>query len=434
MINIPQDDLSEKNLLSCLIFQTNLYKKIKGDIDQSYFHSDKNRDLFIVIDKLYTDGITEIDYTTLARELKKIKSIASIEYMIAIQENVSPSQFMVYYKNVTEFREKRETLRIAYKAIKDINEGKDAEEVQNELKGGISEEISTLDYSYHDHISEMANNSSIKFRDISKRVYATGFDFIDSPIYSLMPAETFFIAAEGGLGKSTLCKEIAVYMARNGVACVFETLEQTKESMYTSIINSEAAKSRPNHSFLALTEMIKDNKDVSAEYYKAQTMENIFLFDKSTTYLSDIRKHVRIVKKQRQKPVCLFLDSFSQLNIAGQFKSETERENAISKEITQLAKDENIPIIIIHHNNKEGKFRGSEKLKDNAWWWISLSPINGETNSDYINPKWVKTREFRGSFKEVLFEKVDGYIKEIDDQRTIAGALESEKKQRKPFS
>ncbi|MGH1438231.1 MAG: DnaB-like helicase N-terminal domain-containing protein [Lewinella sp.] len=434
MQNIPHSDENEKALLGSLILAPNKIDEIKDDINEDYFYNDKNKAIFRAVFKLYKQK-KGIDYITIISELDKARVIYDKKYVIELGDCVpSAANYRFYFEQCREECEKRSLLRIAYKAVKGISEGLGAAEVRNELRSSKMEEISLKDYSYNDHVSEMAEKTALKFRDISKKIYATGFEFIDNPIYSLMPAETLFIAAEGGLGKSTLCKEIAINMAQNGVACVFETLEQTKESMYTSIINGEAAKSRVDHNFLALTEMLKDYKESAAEFYKAQTKENIFLFDKPSTYLSDIRKHIRLVKKTTKKPVCLFLDSFSQLNIAGTYKSDTERENEISKEITQLAKEENIPIIIIHHNNKEGKFRGSEKLKDNSWWWISLSPIGGETNSKYINPKWVKTREFRGAFKDVIFEKVNGYIKEITDEYTIQSALEDGKKQKKMFT
>jgi replicative DNA helicase len=433
MQKIPSDDLSEKSFIGCLIFNLNLFRQVKGDINEDHFFNKRNRDIFKVLLELHEKGQSEASYPTIDALLKKMGSSASLEYVIALTDQISVSQFMIYCKNIKESHEKREVLRIAYKAVKSINEGNESNDVKNELKSAISNEISTLDFNYSDHISEMAEKTAIKFRDIGKKIYATGIDFIDSPIYSLMPSETVFIVAEGGLGKSTIAKEIALYMAKNGVACCFESLEMTKESFYTSIINSEMSKQRPDHDYLTLVDALKDHKEPVAEFYRSQTKENIFLFDKPTTYLSDLRKHLRIVKNVSKKDVCLFIDSFSQLHIAGKFNSQTEKENAISIEITQLAKEENVPIIIIHHNNKDGKFRGSEKLKDNAWWWISLEPVSGETDSDYINPKWVKTREYRGEFKKALFKKVKGSIEEIKSEIEIQNVLSSSKEKKSLF-
>ena len=433
MQTIPHSNEAEMALLGSLILEPNKIKNIKDDINDNYFYDDKNKVIFKSLFKLYKEK-KEIDYISIISELDKTRAIYDKKYLVELGSYIpSSANYMVYFEQCREQCQKRKLLRIAHKAIKQVQEGKESEEVRNELKSSITDEISTLDFSYSNHISEMAENTAIKFRDIGKKIYSTGIDFIDSPIYSLMPSETLFLVAEGGLGKSTIAKEIALNMAKNDVACCFESLEMTKESFYTSIINSEMSKQRPDHDYLTLVDALKSHKEPVTEFYKAQTKENIFLFDKPTTYLSDIRKHLRIVKNTSKKDVCLFIDSFSQLHITGKFNSQTEKENAISIELTQLAKEENVPIIIIHHNNKDGKFRGSEKLKDNAWWWISLEPVSGETNSDYINPKWIKTREYRGEFKKALFKKVKGSVEEITSEIEIQNVLSSGKEKKGLF-
>ena len=45
---------------------------------------------------------------------------------------------------------------------------------------------------------------------------------------------------------------------------------------------------------------------------------------------------------------------------------DTEWENILSARFMDFAKEKGVAIIVIHHLNKDGSMRGSEKIRDNA--------------------------------------------------------------------
>ena len=165
-------------------------------------------------------------------------------------------------------------------------------------------------------------------------------------------------------------------------------------------------------SFNDLCNAYLNDTEALAKNYMDATENRIHIRDNTNMTFLMMKSFVNTVKKKYGR-VVVMIDSFSKIRTLQDYRSETEKDNIISAELDAFKKEINSPVIVIHHTNKEGDHRGSQKIADDLDFSISLEKIS----DTIVKPKWIYSRDFRGKQIETYFD-LDQKMKEIDQLPT----------------
>ena len=186
-------------------------------------------------------------------------------------------------------------------------------------------------------------------QSVSPNSYTWGLDYIDEHIQTLKKGQFCVLASEENQGKSTFC----YFMAREnkkryGHTVVYFNLEQTREEMIHGIARQFAGIDK---------RQLRDNEHETNDAYllKKKQLEDddSMIFIGSDEPLLNAKKICEIVKSQ-PKVDLLIVDNLSVIeNIDSDVN---EGQKGIVMQFLRLARDANIPVILVHHyKKKQGK-------------------------------------------------------------------------------
>lgn len=206
--------------------------------------------------------------------------------------------------------------------------------------------------------------------------------FINDTIGKLIPPEIFIIFGLGGSYKSQfIIDQIAqIIMTKNEKPLInMISLEETRVSIVQKIYN-------------ILYDAKHDLSDMSTEQF-AKTVENDLLIYDDRHSIDDIESLVEthdFINPDRKQ--MLFIDSLSRIQIqSDEYVSEVGRDGAVMDRLDMIAKKNKIAIILIHHANKNGDFRGSQRIHDVCRFMLKLERryVKNE-NKNIVKVSWEK--------------------------------------------
>jgi KaiC/GvpD/RAD55 family RecA-like ATPase len=255
--------------------------------------------------------------------------------------------------------------------------------------------------------------------------YTWGTEVLDNELSPLQRGEITILVGGTGTGKTAFCFDVAIKNAHNGHKVLFLSLEMTADEILTRISRSYAG-IRKNE--WRDKRMIPDYKKELYREKKNEIKEIKTLL--LTGFPKDIETTLDNIFKvvSEYNPDLLFIDNFDLIHKDD--NKEYVEQNRISKMLSQIAKEINIPIVVLHHFGKIGDkekkanplevMRGSAKIAHNAdnvfaCFRTYSQDATIEENAKFmiVQPKdrgfgqWAETTVFfnRGTFKDEFEEK-----------------------------
>jgi len=246
----------------------------------------------------------------------------------------------------------------------------------------------------------------------------TGFEHIDKHIGFFVPGEVMIIGARASSGKTN----IGLHMAKNirtstGLPTVFVSLEMSGGSVYFRQAGIEICErtGRAHTSEDILRELEGNTNHASI----SKKWENVLIIDKTAMTLRDIEDHIAYLKRERGELGCVVVDYMGFIRDDNR-GSLYEKMSRISRETKELAKRQNIRLILLCQATREAKdgrkpmemhyMRDSGAIEESGDYLIGM--WKGENSFNRIHCAILKNRNGEAGIRFDLIQEGVKYREE----------------------
>jgi replicative DNA helicase len=202
-------------------------------------------------------------------------------------------------------------------------------------------------------------------KDAGSLLVRTGYPTLDLHCGGgLRRGDLIIVAARTSIGKSTYAENIAENVAKNGHRVLFVSVEMTPDQMLYRYAVRTGALSQSTLEF-GITSDVEDEAVTALQ--EARTKLPFYIYDAPTATVAMIR--AQMSRMAVQGPLGLVVVDYLQLlaDAGGTGKDQKEhlRIGQITKALKHLAREYDVPIILISQLNRNLEYRGGEpKLAD----------------------------------------------------------------------
>ncbi len=327
----------ETEIIASAFYSHDRFMKLL-DYPLDIFHSDAHKYLIQCMIDMNDNGV-EVDTISFTTHLKQLGTIEkykdTLENIITSNYSMSIDNELIYIKNL--YLKKR-----LYEASEDFKAGKyDFDSYYSEINN-IYAFMSSSDYGRIDFQEYLQTELDDIFTESS--YVPSGIAPLDDKIRGFFNGQLIIIAARPGVGKSTLAWQIAQNI-NEGV--LFLSKEMGRSEMYAK---SLSAKSVVPVDQIESKEMnVEERKRVMETHLKLQESMKVILYDKPMS----ISKTKNIIKKEVQRGAKIVFIDYLQLITGGRGNNANERIQGITQGLKNLARELNIPIVLLSQLNRE---------------------------------------------------------------------------------
>lgn len=348
----------ETEILGACLLETTAFPRIFSILEAKIFYTSENQNLFSYMLEMFNQNIpisilSMLDFITRIKRLDNISGDNIGYYLTKVTIPVSSTANLEYYAMIIkQMWIDREIITLTSSGVKDPNSRKEIQSLQQKLTELSSsstindwKDMDELIVGLIDHQQEMETSGGIGV--------LTGFETIDKVYGGFFPGQMIVIGARPSIGKSAFAGQIAMNMARNGNRVGFISLEMSN--------NEIAARFSALDTNIGFTEIFRSLfKDENQRDYFYKTINDktsnlpISVSDKTDVKMSEIKAKAYKLKHKHNQLGCLIID-YLQL-VEGESNSNKTRENEVSKisrGCKMLAKDLDVPLIVLCQLNRE---------------------------------------------------------------------------------
>ncbi len=372
---LPHDAQAEKALLGTMMMgQGAVIPQIREILEPADFYIDNHGILAEALMELGEDA----DFVTLKRLLLQSQSeglAAELVMLIAqLADQVSTTAGWRHWANIVkDLSNKRKILQEAQRAADLLRHpAADLDEAVMVLREGI---LSLDRREAHPTPRQIADEV---WNDLERRMQTqnqtmgvqTGFSVVDQHTGGLEPGCTYYLTGRSHSGKSALALHLAdnVAAANPGALTLYLTLESQ------AIILTRRRMARM--SGISLTRIrlanIRDDWEWEQLNRAMDTLQQDNLWIVDDTALCDYSHLTGFCEAQALKRdvSLLVVDHLQKLRLAGNYKRDDIMWDDISSRLNDLAKNLQVPVLVLSQVNEDGEARGSRMVyanADNEW-------------------------------------------------------------------
>jgi replicative DNA helicase len=364
---IPPQALDlEEAVLGALLLERDALTSVIDILKPDIFYKEAHQKIFKAISILFAD--TEpIDILTVTNKLKTLGQLDEVGgpyYISQLTNRVGSTANIEFHTRILAQKFiQRELIRVSSSTIKDAFE--DSTDVFNLLDRAeqslfdISEnnfrreslDMKTLVMEAIKEI-EKAKNSEGKLRGVP-----SGFTELDRLTAGWQKSDLVVIAARPGMGKTAFALSLTRNAAIAGYPVAFFSLEMSSVQLATRLISSETEISGEK---LKKGELREDEWRQLNTKIKSLEDASIFIDDTPALSIFELRAKCRRLKEQHQ--IQLIVIDYIQLMRAGDNTGNREQEiSSISRSLKALAKELNVPVLVLSQLNRSVETRGGLK-------------------------------------------------------------------------
>ena len=359
----PHSPEAEQGMLGCVLLSPNdcmgqCIEKFKGDLEVLY--DLRHQTILGVLIEMY-DKREAIDLITVQQRLKDkrlLEEIGGIAYLAALPDAVPSAANLSYYLDIVQ---EKYLLRKMIHTCTDVvarvydHEG-EVDMLMDEVERDILRISESRVQSQTTTIKDLVKRAINTIEDFHQRQgvltgVGTGFADLDKMTSGLHGGEMIVIAARPSMGKTSLAMNIAEHVAielRLPVG-VF-SLEMTSESLVLRMLCSRSRVNLRNvrEGFLA-------ERDFPKLTGSAGKLASAPLFIDDSSGLSILQLRAKARRMAQQYGIKLFVVDYLQLLHSTARRAENRQQEIadISSGIKSLAKELNVPIVILSQLNRE---------------------------------------------------------------------------------
>ena len=363
----PHSPEAEQGVLGCVLLLPNdcmgeCIGKFKNGAE--VFYDLRHQTIYGTLAEMY-DKREAIDVITLQQRLKDkqlLEQVGGIAYLSSLPDTVPSAANLSYYLDIVQ--EKFLLRRMIQTCTEVVGRVYDYEGEVDELMDEVERDILHISesrvQSHTDTIKELVKKAINTIEDFHARQGAltgigTGFADLDKMTNGLHGGEMIVIAARPSMGKTSLAMNIAehVVIEQRLPVGVF-SLEMTAESLVMRMLCS---RSRVN--LRDVREGFLAERDFPKLTGAAGKLANAPLFVDDSSGLSILQLRAKARRMAQQYGIKLFVIDYMQLLHSTARRAENRQQEIadISSGIKSLAKELNVPVIVLSQLNREPEKR-----------------------------------------------------------------------------
>lgn len=353
-IEVPQNLEAEEGLIACCLNDYTSYDFVGAMINTDDFYKSSHQILWGVIKDLSSKGcdFSEIEVLEQIRKSGDEDNVGGIAGIYAIQNKVETSSHVrVFAEMVKEYSKLRRTIKVCKTAIESAHKLENSGDIAANIDKGLLD--LSVDESSFDLGDELAKAGKELTELNFKTSYPMGIPSYDRTLGAtegMVGGQVHIIGARPGRGKTTLALNVAGRTCKNKNSVGIFSLEMSRTELLSKMICMKSGLD-----FGRFKDKIQ-TKEEDAKYHS--TMSEladwpIVIDDRAFMTAEMIKSTARIWK--RKHGLNMIIIDYLQLIVGDQKLRREEQLTAISRTVKLLAKELDIPIILLAQLNRESE-------------------------------------------------------------------------------
>ncbi len=364
---LPHNLEAERSVLGAILVHNDAFNLAAQVIDSRDFYRDAHRRIFDRMVAL-NERHDAIDFVTLKEELARageLDEVGGPAYVASLADGVPRATNVEYYARIV--KEKSTLRNLIYAANKIVTNAYEADQ-ESDL---ILDEAESAIFAVADDrlkagfvaMRDLVKDSFPKIEKLfeQKRLITgvpTGFVDIDEMTRGLQAGDLVIVAARPSMGKTSLVLNIAQYVASLGDHVVgFFSLEMSKESLFLRLLTSEAQ--IDGHRLMSGAIGGNDYHRISHALEKLNSMK-LFIDDTANIGVLEMRAKSRRLQSEHGLSL-IVIDYIQLMSGRGRFENRTLELASISRSLKGLAKELNVPIIVLSQLSRAPESRSDHR-------------------------------------------------------------------------
>lgn len=403
---------AEQSVLGALLMNPSLVDDVSEVIDSYDFYRATHKEIYEAVYSLYTNDqpVDLITMTSYLKDHKTLEAVGGITYLTDLMEKVPSLQNVTKYADIIKDKSRRRKLIQQAAAI--ANDAYDEKPVSEIIAGTEStiDEILTTGDKHQLHkageVIDKIHERFVFYEENKGKVLGieTGFTELDHKLIGLQKKDLILIAARPSMGKSALAFNIAqhasiVQKVKTAIFSLEMPEEQVLERMVCSLGTMNHTKAKKGE----IEEADWRNIMQALGHIKSA---DLYIDDTTPMKVSEIKSKCRKIKGLG----LVIIDHLGFIAPEAQNQknttiNRTQEVGIITKALKKLAKDLDVPVILLHQLSRACEQRANKRpmlsdLRDSGDIEQDADLVMFIYRDDYYNPM----TERRG-FAEIITAK-----------------------------
>jgi len=364
---LPHNLEAERSVLGAILLHNDAFNLAAEIIDSGDFFRDAHRRIFDKMVKLVERG-DAIDLVTLKEELGRsgeIDEVGGPAYIAALVDGVPRSTNVEHYARIV--KEKATLRNLIFAANKILATAYEGEEDADEILDDAERLIFKIaDAKVRDGFVSLRQLAQSSLETIEKlhskkeliTGVPTGFTDLDEMTSGFQPSDLIIVAARPSMGKTSLVLNIAQHVGTKTDRTVgLFSLEMSKEQLFLRLLTAEARidAHRLRGGFLGERDWGRLSQAIGT-----LSETKIFIDDSPSIGVLEMRAKCRRLASEHGLHLVI-VDYIQLMQGRGRFENRTLELAAISRSMKGLAKELNVPIVVLSQLSRAPEARADHR-------------------------------------------------------------------------
>lgn len=364
---LPHNLEAECAVLGAILLDDSALLTVFETLKSQDFYLDSHRKVFEKMIHLMNNS-RPIDMVTLKEELQRaneLESVGGAAYLASLTDGLPRAMNIEHYAQIVKEKSTlRRIIQISNEAMtRSYQDEESAEEILHLVEKGVFDIANQQFHSSFSPITPIVDDVYKHIEELFNKKapvtgLETGFVDLDRMTAGLHSSDLIIVAARPGLGKTSLCLNIAQQTAIRNNKCVgIFSLEMSKEQLVKRLLCSEARidAHRINTGFLNKEDW---NRLSRASGDLSET--KIFIDDTASINVTELRSKAR--RLSLEHGLDLLIVDYLQLMSGStlRYENRTQEISQISRGLKAIAKELNVPLIAVSQLSRAIESRHGE--------------------------------------------------------------------------
>jgi replicative DNA helicase len=364
---LPNNLEAERSILGAILLDDKAVLTVFETLKSQDFYLDSHRRVFEKM-LLLMNSSRPIDLVTLKDELQRsneLESVGGAAYLASLTDGLPRAINIEYYAQIIKEKSTlRRLIQISNETmVRSYQDEEPAEEILQHVEKIIFDIASQQFHTGFTSISPIVGDVFKHIEELSNLKtpvtgLETGFVDLDRMTAGMHPSDLIIVAARPGLGKTSLCLNIAEHVAiRKQKTVGIFSLEMSKEQLVKRLICSEARidAHRINTGFLNKEDWTRLSR-VSGDLSETK----IFIDDTASVTVAELRSKAR--RLSLEHGLDLIIVDYLQLMSGSttRYENRTQEISQISRGLKGIAKELSLPVIAVSQLSRAVEARHGE--------------------------------------------------------------------------
>jgi replicative DNA helicase len=367
---LPNNLEAERSVLGAVLLDDKALLNVFEILKSQDFYLDNHRRVFEKM-LLLMNSSRPIDLVTLKEELQRaseLESVGGAAYLASLTDGLPRALNIEFYAQIIKEKSTlRRLIQVSNETMaRSYKDEEPAQEVLQAMEKAIFDIAGQHFHSGFFSIAPVVSDVFKQIEELSNQKTAvtgleTGFVDLDRMTAGFHPSDLIIVAARPGLGKTSLCLNIAEHAAiKNKKSVGIFSLEMSKEQLVKRLLCSESRidAHRINTGFL--------NKDDWNRLSRASgdlSETKIFIDDTASVTVPELRSKSR--RLSLEHGLDLIIVDYLQLmsGTTQRYENRTQEISQISRGLKGIAKELSVPVIAVSQLSRAVESRTGEHRK-----------------------------------------------------------------------